>query len=463
MPPPYPQYGFHYCIETPSRTRTPIYCAQKVTDNKSTVQPVPPGKKISPLARFGDALERHHALVACIQWMIVLLYGLLLLVPFVSPSNDTSRVARLMFWGIGWPVIVLSVMLSGRFWCGIFCPDGTLTEFASRHGKKRSIPRWIRWKGWPCTMLALTTLYGQATGFQNHFHATLVLLGIPTTLALAIGYLYGNGKRIWCMYLCPVNGLFGMLAKQSPIHFHVDKEQWAKFDGTLKRINCAPLINIRQMQSASACHACGRCSSYRNAVRLAARHPAQEILSANGHSIENADMCLLLWCMAGICTLSLAWPDSFWHRLYMETILSTGLPLDTVLPVWLAESPAALYRLFLIAAGGTLLGAILYGILRLAGRLANLRSWKPLALCLVPLIGWSLFSGICHTGFSVWQEYGLDGIWYRTFEWCILGFASACSLWLGMKTILPNRAPARLASLTLYGLSVLLLNLVWLA
>ena len=196
-----------------------------MTDNNSTVQPVSPDKKISPLARFGDALERHHALVACIQWMMVLLYGLLLLVPVVSPSNDTSRAARLMFWGIGWPVIVLSVMLSGRFWCGIFCPDGTLTEFASRHGKKRSIPRWIRWKGWPCTMLALTTLYGQAAGFQNHFHATLVLLGIPTTLALATGYLYGNGKRIWCMYLCPVNGLFGMLAKQSPIHFHVDKEQ----------------------------------------------------------------------------------------------------------------------------------------------------------------------------------------------------------------------------------------------
>ena len=160
---------------------------------------------------------------------------------------------------------------------------------------------------------------------------------------------------------------------------------------------------------------------------------------------------------------SLAWPDSFWHRLYMETILSAGLPFDTVLPIWLAESPAALYRLFLIAAGGTLLGAVLYGILRLAGRLANLRSWKPLALCLVPLIGWSLFSGICHTGFSVWQEYGLDSIWYRTFEWCILGFASTCSLWLGMKTILPNRAPARLASLALYGLSVLLLDLVWLA
>lgn len=418
--------------------------------------------KSSFLARFGDALERHKAPIAFIQWTMVLLYGLLLLAPLVFPSHDTSRAARVMFWGIGWPLIVSSVMLSGRFWCGLFCPDGTLTEFASRHGQKRSIPRWIRWKGWPCAMLALTTLYGQATGFQNHFHATLILLGIPTVLALATGYLYGNGKRIWCMYLCPVNGLFGMLARQSPIHFRVDKEQWAKFDGTSKRINCAPLINIRQMQSASACHACGRCSGYRNAVRLAARHPAQEILSANGHSIENADLFLLLWCMAGICTVSLAWPESLWHRLYMETILSAGLPFDSVFPWWLIESPAALYRLFLIAAGGTLLGAVLYGILRLAGRLANLPSWKPLALCLIPLIGWGLFSGICHISFSVWQEYGLCGIWYRTFEWCILGSASACSLWLGMKTILPYRAPACLVALVLYCLSALLLDLVWL-
>ena len=311
-------------------------------------------------------------------------------------------------------------------------------------------------------MLALTTLYGQATGFQNHFHTTLVLLGIPTVFALVTGYLYGNGKRIWCMYLCPVNGLFGMLAKQAPLHFRVDKEQWATFAGTPKRINCAPLINIRQMQSASACHACGRCSGYRNAVRLAARHPAQELLSADSHSIDNADLFLLLWCMAGICTVSLAWPESFWYRLYMETILSAGLPFDTVFPWWLAESPAALYRLFLIAAGGTLLGTVLYGMLRLAGRLANLPSWKPLALCLIPLVGWGLFSGICHISFSVWQECGLCAIWYRTFEWCILGFASAGSLWLGMKNILPYRAPARLAALALYGLSALLLDLVWL-
>lgn len=130
----------------------------------------------------------------------------LLFIPVWIAEPETGLTARLLFWGIGWPLIVLGMMLFGRFWCGIFCPDGTLTEFVSEYGKKRSIPRWIRWKGWPCTVLVGTTLYGQMTGFYEYFPATLVLLGIPTCLALLTGYLYGNGKRVWCMYLCPGNG-----------------------------------------------------------------------------------------------------------------------------------------------------------------------------------------------------------------------------------------------------------------
>src|SRR5260363_431808 len=49
----------------------------------------------------------------------------------------------------------------GRVWCGILCPEGALSEFASRHGRSRPIPRWMRWGGWPFVAFSITTVYGQ--------------------------------------------------------------------------------------------------------------------------------------------------------------------------------------------------------------------------------------------------------------------------------------------------------------
>ncbi|WP_346433061.1 hypothetical protein [Breoghania sp.] len=34
--------------------------------------------------------------------------------------------------------------------------------------------------------------------------------------------MYGNDKRVWCRYLCPVSGIFGLLTKLAPLHYAVD-------------------------------------------------------------------------------------------------------------------------------------------------------------------------------------------------------------------------------------------------
>lgn len=422
----------------------------------------PPAFSNSILARFGNVLERHQKIVAVIQWSIVFIYFSLLVVPVWIAVPETGLTARLVFWGIGWPLIVLSMMLFGRFWCGIFCPDGTLTEFISKHGKKRSIPRWIRWKGWPCTVLVSTTLYGQMTGFYRHFSATLVLLAIPTCLALFTGYLYGNGKRIWCMYLCPGNGFFSLLAKLSPFHFRVDREKWKNFTGTVKRINCAPLINIQQMKSASACHACGRCSGYRNAVWFAIRSPSQEIVSADIRSIAGSELFLLIWGITGICTMSLAWHASRLYKWYADMIVAVGMPLHVNLPWWLADSPVSFYRLFFIVITGTLVSLLVYGFLRMAGKITgDTISWRQLAYCLIPVTGWGIFLGLCRIGFSIWQECGIILVWTTPLETALLTLATAFSFWLGLKVIMPCISRVRFASLLLYCIPVAVLDFLW--
>ncbi len=109
------------------------------------------------LSRFGDWLFRHQAAIRRIQWIVVAVYVALLVVPAVLPLpgntafiwNNVTRFAQFAFWGIWWPGVLLSTALVGRMWCGLLCPEGTITEFASRRGRGRAIPRWITWGGWP--------------------------------------------------------------------------------------------------------------------------------------------------------------------------------------------------------------------------------------------------------------------------------------------------------------------------
>ncbi len=111
----------------------------------------------SRLARIGLALRRHGRTIRMIQWAVVFVYLALLLIPAALPLppedarlfGHLGTIAQFVFWGIWWPFVLISMVLFGRVWCGVFCPEGALAEQASRVGLGRGIPRWLRWQGWP--------------------------------------------------------------------------------------------------------------------------------------------------------------------------------------------------------------------------------------------------------------------------------------------------------------------------
>lgn len=421
------------------------------------------------LARFGIAMKRHPKTISFIQCLFAILYLLLLLVPVLTLNfadehlyASVSDFSRLMFWGIGWPLIMLSMMVTGRIWCGLFCPDGTLTEFISRHGQKRSIPRWIRWKGWPCSVLVGTVLYGQLIGVYDNFPATLVLLGIPTGLALVTGFLYGNGKRIWCMYLCPGKGIFGLLARLSPIYYKVDREKWERYSGQQERLDCPTLINVRQMQGMSDCHACGRCIGHRNAVELGFRAPSSEIVTTPENKISGSELFLLLWGVTGICTAALTWRGSVLYSHFIHLFSQLNILPASDLPWWLSANPSSPALLIFIVASGSVLALVTYALLRVAAFVSgNNGLWKQLAFCLIPVVGSGIFLGISRIGFSLWEAEGLPAGWLPVLQFTVLAAASLFSVWLGIKIIFGRITFANLVALFVYCLPVSLLFAVW--
>ncbi len=439
------------------------------------------------LARLGQAMQAHRRTIVALQWAVVLVYLLLLVIPAFMPLpaedahlwNNLRLFAQFVFWGIWWPFVMVSMMALGRVWCGVFCPEGSLTELASRHGLGRAIPRWIRWSGWPFVAFVCTTVYGQLVSVYEYPQAALLVLGGSSVAAVGVGLVYGRGSRVWCRYLCPANGVFSLLARIAPLHFRVNEDAWKASVERKPMVDCAPLIDIRHMKSASACHACGRCSGYRGAVQLAARSPAQEILATRNKDVRTEEALTLMVGVLGIATAAFLWSSSR-ALVQVKSWLANWLvehdilwPLNDDAPWWLlTHYPAAndmftwldgLCILAYILGGGLAVGLTLVLCVRLAARVAGQAdlSWQRLALALIPLAGMSIFLGLSMLtlGHLKAERVALD--WVAPVRVALLVLGSGFSAYLGARLLWRGLTPRTVTALALFLLPIALIDTIW--
>ncbi len=113
----------------------------------------------------------------------------------------------------------------------------------------------------------------------------------------------------------PVSGQrrLSLLARLAPVHFQVDERRWLENPAPRRPPpNCAPLLDIRRMRGAADCHACGRCSGQRDAVRLIARSSSEEILHSTADTLSPWDVRLLLFGVIGLAMGAFQWTVSPW-------------------------------------------------------------------------------------------------------------------------------------------------------
>ena len=376
------------------------------------------------LISFGRWMRDNQRVIRRIQWFVVIFYAILINVPAVRALppqtahiwNNVTLFAQFLFWGIWWPFVLISMVLLGRVWCGVFCPEGSLSEWASRYGRGGAIPRWVRWGGWPFVAFVGTTIYGQMISVYQYPKATLLILGGSTLGAIIIGYLYGRNVRVWCRYLCPVNGVFGLLSKLAPIHFQTDPELWQASRASGERppaINCPTLLSLKDLQSGSDCHSCGRCEGHRGAIQLTVSTPGSELIQESASRATLVEFLLITYGLCGIAIGAFHWSASPWF-ISIKQALATWLisndwlwPMQTHLPWWIftnyPEQNDVLnlldgtLLLTYISVTGIVCGSVLGGLLFLSQRsLAhfNRQALFHLSHALIPLAGTGVFLGL---------------------------------------------------------------------
>jgi polyferredoxin len=421
------------------------------------------------LQRFGELMAVRRRVILGIQWTVVGGYVFLVAVPAFLPLppehahlwNNLTRFAQFAFWGIWWPFVILSMPLLGRVWCGVFCPEGALTEAASRIGLGRKIPRWMRWPGWPFVAFTGTTIYGQLVSVYEYPKPALLILGGSTIAAVAVGLVYGREKRVWCRYLCPVNGVFRLLARLAPLHFRTDAAAWRRAPAHAPAPNCAPLLDMRHLKSAAPCHACGRCAGYRGAITLAPRSPNTEILALQAGDASRWEALLLIFGVFGVAIGAFQWTASPWFVALKQALASWLIDhnamalLQDNAPWWLlTHYPEindvfswldGLCILFYIAASSLAIGGAILAALHTAQAVvrAERLAWH-LAYCLIPLAAVSVFLGLSMLTLSQLAGEDLTLAWLPWARAALLAAGVGWSGWLTWRALAaPDTAPVR--------------------
>ena len=418
------------------------------------------------IAALGLWLRDNERLIRSAQWVVVGIYVALLAVPALLPLPDgKARIlsnitlfAQFVFWGLWWPFVLASMVLVGRAWCGLLCPEGSLSEAESRHGLGRALPHWLRWKGWPFAAFALTTIYGQLVSVYQYPKPAVLILGGSTFAAIIVGYLYGHSKRVWCRYLCPVNGVFGLLSKLAPLHFYVDQDAWQAWSkpraAKPSQFNCAPLVVIPTMEGNASCHMCGRCADFRGSVTLARRSPNEEIVHVAGKKPDASETALIIFGLIGLASGAFHWSSSSWLVSAKQAIagwlIGYGLvrPLEPFLPWWLLTNypeqndtlsllDGALIVGFIITST-LVIGAVICLCIATAVRLAG--AWQTarfhhLAQCLIPIAGCGVILGLSSLTVTMLHNEGLTLSFVPVVRASLLLASGAWALWLGYRIL----------------------------
>jgi len=254
-----------------------------------------------------EAIERFFvARNEQLKWLhlvMFIVFLLLLLLPLFLPEpaqHDTPLTNFTLFtnylmWGLWFPLVFLSVIFTGRSWCGVLCPMGAASEWANNRGLKRKIPAFIRWEGTPIVSFLIITFLGQTVGVRDHPEALAQVFGGVMLAAIIVGYIWGRKQRAWCRHMCPIGLLLGLFSRLGMVQF-MSKKPKPGGDSYVENGFCPTMIDLRSKQESRHCIECFRCvvPDAKNSMMVRWRPPGQEVENIAKHNGNAAEVWFFL-------------------------------------------------------------------------------------------------------------------------------------------------------------------------
>lgn len=252
--------------------------------------------------RIETFFVRHREHFVLVHMTMFIVFLVIMVVPLLladppedsTPLTHFSTFANYMLWGIWFPLVFLSVIFTGRSWCGLFCPMGAASAWINRVGLQRSIPRWMRWEGTPAVSFIVTTILGQTLGVRDHPEAAAGIFGSTMAAALLVGFLYGRKKRAWCRHLCPIGRVLGLYSRLGAVQFTPQVKVPGR-DAYVEKGACPTMIDLAQKSESRHCIECFRCVNpqAKGSVRMKLRRPGVEIEEIREHRANTAEAWFL--------------------------------------------------------------------------------------------------------------------------------------------------------------------------
>lgn len=245
---------------------------------------------------------RHRHRLPWLHATMFVFFILLLLVPPFMPQPvesdgflDSYRLfANTVLWGVWFPLLLLSVLVTGRSWCGLFCPMGAASEWANKQGFRKPVPAWLKWRGTPIVSFIVVTIWAQTLGARDHAESAAMLFGGLMVLAVTVGALYGRNKRAWCRHACPVGLLLGVYNRLGAIDFR-PKNPVSGGDHWTEKTACPTLIDLKRKTESRHCIQCFRCVNpqAKGGLALTIREPGSEIADIGRRNANLAEVFFL--------------------------------------------------------------------------------------------------------------------------------------------------------------------------
>jgi hypothetical protein len=267
---------------------------EKLSRINIAVNPTYVKRKNRFLIRIEDFVYQHKNKLVLVHASLFLLFLMLIVLPLLLPQpaeqatlfTNFTLFAQFLLWGIWFPLVFASVIFSGRSWCGLLCPMGAASEWATKIGLQRKIPGWLKWEGTPILSFLLVTILGQTVDVRDQATAIAEIFGGTLLLALLIGYFYGKkSKRAWCRHVCPIGLLLGIFSRLGAVQF-APKQLRLRGDQYTEKGICPTMISISQKQESRHCIQCFRCvkPTSRGGLFIHFRRLGEEIIHIREHS-----------------------------------------------------------------------------------------------------------------------------------------------------------------------------------